>query len=225
MKNVICVSLLALSLAACQTSGLKGKAHTGFEQYSAKAYHKAFFVHQNNDGGFVYGYSSQKLTRLEAYNAAEKLCNAYFDKVNFRAECEVYAIDDIKVSSMQKEEITKLLNATSVTPRKPLGKQRIDIFRKLEDGKMVFKGTMAPTTSGRSKLDVTLSDTKCSGEGVYIKGEYNTKTLPQGTWNLKCDNGRFASGTYKSSKLHTGIATGIDNLGEKIELVYRPNDL
>jgi len=225
MKKTIAFSLLAASLAACQTSSLKGRAHSSYVEYLNKSGHKAFFVHQTHDGGFVTGYHYNNSSRMSAYLYAQRHCNKQFDKINFRGKCQAYDIDGIKVSSFSKEEIQNLLSEKSSPIKMASKTQRIDVFRKLEDGRMVFKGSMAPTTSGRSKLVVTLADAKCTGEGVYIKGSYNTDTLPQGTWNLHCNNGRFASGTYISTELHTGTATGIDDTGEKINLVYRPNDL
>ncbi len=58
----------------------------------------------------------------------------------------------------------------------------------------------------------------CSGQWIWAKGEYRSRTPPQGTWSIACDNRTTAGGTYISHKPREG--EGIDNQNRKIKLTF-----
>ncbi len=220
--GVLSLCAATLLISGCQTSNLKGRAHSGYAKYSKEQEHKAFFVYQSLDGGFVYGYSHNRPTRKGAYFSAQRSCNQQFLKVNFHAECYPYDIDGIKVSSMSQAKITKLLNEEQQPPKPKL--LTIGIYQKLKFGGLEFKGKMTPAKNGRSPLNIALDGTNCVGEGLYKGGHFTTDVLPYGIWSLTCENGRSAKGTYTLTAPNTGFAKGEDNLKEQIELIFKPMD-
>jgi len=60
----------------------------------------------------------------------------------------------------------------------------------------------------------------CSGQWMWAKGEYGSRTPPQGTWSIACDNRTTAGGTYISHKPGEGEGEGIDNQNRKIKLRF-----
>ncbi|WP_417789980.1 hypothetical protein [Terasakiella pusilla] len=234
IKKLAGLSLIALTLAACQTSNLKGKAHTGFTKYSKEKNHKAFFVFETPDNGFVYGYTYNRGTRMAAYNAASIKCNKLFDQVNFSGKCRPYAIDDIKVASMTKEEIHKLLQIApppkkhaSPATRPPAPTiQSFEVYGTWENVSENVTGTFQsnPEDPKNSTLDISFNGINCSGHAKYARGAYKAKIPPEGVWSVSCDKGMTATGTYRSFEPGTGIAKGTDNKGHKIDLMYKPKD-
>ncbi|WP_135077708.1 hypothetical protein [Terasakiella sp. SH-1] len=218
MKKIFAFSALLLTLNACQTSNLRGSAHVGFTQYAKAPGHKAFFVYESIDGGFVYAYSKARGTRIDAYNRAKKHCNSLFEKVNFTAKCNPYAIDDIKVSSLSQENINKLL-LENATPKSSQSGE-IQIKGTWEGVSTTIAGTLRPNYNGRRQMVLLADDKSCSGEGKYVRGKFASDTMPQGTWTINCNNGDSAGGTYEYQNKKTGTAVGIDNKGRKLNLTF-----
>lgn len=82
-------------------------------------------------------------------------------------------------------------------------------------------GTMTATADRRTgDLRLRIGGSTCSGSWAYRSGKLGTEALPTGTWEIRCENGRTASGTYRLIGQDTGFGDGTDDLGRKLTVSF-----
>jgi len=192
--------------------------------------HKAFFVHESTDGGFVYGYSYRHFSRKDAYESAERKCNNEFNKVNFHAKCNVYAIDNLIVSSLTSEDINKILNNKF---------SKLDILKKIQTHSelpniqikgtwegvgSVLDGTISRVHDGTDTINLSFLESYCMGAIKTNNGELSTADLASGQWDISCANTTSAKLSFTATKPFHGKATGTDKFGNKLEFTFKPVD-
>ena len=69
----------------------------------------------------------------------------------------------------------------------------------------------------RLRLD---DGTSCAGQWTHLSGSYGTDAPPSGRWDMLCDNGLSAAGTYVSPEQGAGDFTGSDRQGRAVRLRY-----
>lgn len=214
------LTVILFSLNACQTTSLHGAANTGYQKYMRLHNHKAFAVIQTSDGGYAWSYTSQRSSRREAYNEAKATCEETGKKYAF-GECSVYDVDGIRLASLKRSEIEKILDETSVAAQASAKDLVMNIRGVWENVSTNVTGTFLSTSrAGRGPLKIEIENVTCTGSWQYVRGAYDTSTLPEGTWSAVCDNNVGASGTYRSFKVGEGQAKGTDSSGNKLDLFF-----
>jgi len=80
-------------------------------------------------------------------------------------------------------------------------------------------GIMTATPDRRTgQLQLRIGGSDCAGRWEYRSGELGTDTLPTGTWEIECENGRTANGTYRMIGRDTGFGDGTDDLGRTLTI-------
>ncbi len=218
MLSCVCVLLLG----ACQTTSLQGGANIGYEKYLKAGNHKAFAVVQTSDGGYAWSFVSERQTRRQAYNEAKEYCKESGKKYAF-GECDIYDVDGIRLADLKPAEIEAILNETSHATTLTSRDMVMTFSGVWENVSTSVTGTfVANKGQGRGPLSIEINGASCSGFWQYVRGKYQTKTLPEGTWSAVCDNNMAASGTYRSFKEGYGLAKGTDASGNAINLFYTP---
>lgn len=78
---------------------------------------------------------------------------------------------------------------------------------------------IASTAHGEFRLRLD-DGTSCAGQWTNLSGSYGTAAPPSGRWDMLCDNGLSAAGTYVSPAEGAGDFTGIDRQGRAVRLRY-----
>ncbi len=83
-------------------------------------------------------------------------------------------------------------------------------------------GTIAVNASAADgEFRLRLDDgTSCAGQWTNLSGSYGTDAPPAGRWDMLCDNGLSAAGTYVSPAPGVGDFTGTDRQRRAVRLRY-----
>jgi hypothetical protein len=234
MKNLV-LALAMFSISACQITQQPGGPLFRFvnEKYIPDRDFKALAATELNhtNAGFASAYYRGAATPAEAASRALDSCKDTASMYGQYKTCRIMYLGNVFVWD---EEITPEL---FVSYSGGLGRfsntgpgfeqesitKGVPISGRWEGVSNDFVGLLSSNSdkgSGNIEVSAKNGQIECKGGWRHQAGKYGTSVKPRGVWNIACNDGRSANGSYESSSPGNGSVIGQDVHGNTVKMIF-----